>query len=79
MGEQQRVAIARALVRSPVLLLADEPTGDLDPVTAAEILHLVVDYVRAKDAAMVVATHGVFPHEVSQTAYTLENGVLHQS
>jgi len=56
-GELQRVAIARALVHRPALILADEPTGNLDPETAGKILALFADAVRRHDAACVMVTH----------------------
>ncbi|WOE75697.1 ABC transporter ATP-binding protein [Alterisphingorhabdus coralli] len=56
-GELQRVAIARALVHDPVLILADEPTGNLDPDTSNEIMDLLARTVRSTGAAMVLVTH----------------------
>ena len=55
-GEQQRLVIARALLNSPRLLLADEPTGNLDPVTADEIMHLFQG-IAAKGCAIIMSTH----------------------
>ena len=58
-GEQRRVAIARALINSPSLLLADEPTGDLDEDTEAEILELLLDLQRGEGITLVVVTHNL--------------------
>jgi ABC-type lipoprotein export system ATPase subunit len=58
-GEQRRVAIARALINSPSLLLADEPTGDLDEDTEAEILELLLGLQRAEGITLVVVTHNL--------------------
>lgn len=56
-GEQQRVAIARALLNSPKLLIADEPTGNLDPDTALDILELMFKLSKQNNMAVVMATH----------------------
>jgi putative ABC transport system ATP-binding protein len=56
-GELQRVAIARALVHGPRLVLADEPTGNLDPETAGQVLRLLRDQVKANGAAGILVTH----------------------
>jgi putative ABC transport system ATP-binding protein len=75
-GQQQRVAVARTLINNPSLILADEPTGDVDPETAGEILDLILAPVRAGCATMVVTTHGGFPPEVANSVYRLKDGIL---
>ncbi|MEQ8601919.1 MAG: ABC transporter ATP-binding protein [Marivibrio sp.] len=58
-GEQQRVAIARAVVNRPALLLADEPTGNLDPTTSETVFDLLVQLVREEGMAALIATHNL--------------------
>jgi len=58
-GEQQRVAIARAVANAPRILLADEPTGNLDPHTAEHVFNALTQLVRASGLAMIVATHNM--------------------
>jgi len=58
-GQLQRVAIARALVHGPALLLADEPTGNLDPGTAAQVMELLLQQTREHQAALVLVTHSI--------------------
>jgi len=61
-GEQQRVAIARALANDPKLLLADEPTGNLDPETSGEVFDILLEQVRTRDVGALIATHN---HELA--------------
>ncbi|MEK7245225.1 MAG: ATP-binding cassette domain-containing protein [Pseudomonadota bacterium] len=58
-GEQQRVAIARALANAPKVLLADEPTGNLDPHTANDVFALLLKLARGASLAALIATHNV--------------------
>ncbi len=58
-GEQQRVAIARALVTSPSLILADEPTGNLDPDTSDHVFSMMMETIRSTNAGALIATHNL--------------------
>ena len=73
-GEQQRVAIARALANDPQLLLADEPTGNLDHHTAEEVFALLLAQVRQRGLAALVATHNMELAKRMDRIITLEDG-----
>ena len=70
-GELQRVAIARALVHRPALILADEPTGNLDPETAARVLSLFAEAIRENGAAGVMVTHSAASAAIADRVLTL--------
>ena len=73
-GEQQRVAIARALANRPRLLLADEPTGQLDSLTGKEIVDLIAALVRSEGVAAIVATHDAAHMAVADRVLELRDG-----
>ncbi|HEX5278530.1 MAG TPA: ABC transporter ATP-binding protein [Micropepsaceae bacterium] len=75
-GELQRVAIARALVHHPSLILADEPTGNLDPETAARILELFSSEVRRSGVSVVLVTHSRLAASVASRVYALSRAGL---
>ena len=70
-GQLQRVAIARALIHAPKLLLADEPTGNLDPRTAERVMDALIDQMRLSGAAMVLVTHSVAAAQRADRVLTL--------
>lgn len=75
-GEQQRVAIARGLVNDPALLLADEPTGNLDPATADGVFKTLVDTIRSQNIGALIVTHN---HELAakmDRVLSLKDGVI---
>ena len=75
-GEQQRVAIARAILNEPKIILADEPTGNLDPETASDIIHLLENITRA-NTAVVITTHNItLLDKIPGIVYRCENGIL---
>jgi len=75
-GEQQRVAVARALANAPRLLLADEPTGNLDPATSAAVFESLRTLVRATGVAALIATHNLALADRMDRVLTLESGRL---
>jgi ABC-type lipoprotein export system ATPase subunit len=75
-GQQQRVAVARALVGRPALLLADEPTGNLDGASAADVLDAFLTAARARDAECVLVTHDATVAAAADRTLTLADGRL---
>jgi lipoprotein-releasing system ATP-binding protein len=75
-GEQQRVAIARAVANAPRVLLADEPTGNLDPRTAAHVFNALTQLVRASGLAALIATHNMDLAAKMDRRITLQDGHL---
>ena len=75
-GQQQRVAIARAIANEPSIIIADEPTGELDPETAAEIITHLNRLVKDKSITLIIATHGTYPLDSADRIFQLSDGVL---
>jgi putative ABC transport system ATP-binding protein len=78
-GEQQRVAIARALVHEPALLLADEPTGNLDEETARQVLPALMSLTRARGAMLLIVTHDSVLAHSADRVLELREGRLHEA
>lgn len=78
-GEQQRVAIARALVSEPRLLLADEPTGNLDERTGESVMRMLLMLVREENLAILVATHNTAFAALCDRVFRFEHGRLRQT
>lgn len=75
-GERQRVAIARSIVNSPKLLLADEPTGNLDPTNSLNIFLLLHSYVKENNSSMLIVTHNYLLAEKADYILQLKGGSL---
>lgn len=75
-GEQQRVAIARALANQPKILLADEPTGNLDPHTASDVFEILIELVRSAGIGALIATHNMDLAMQMDRVLELKNGRL---
>ena len=77
-GEQQRAAIARALANAPKLLLADEPTGNLDPHTSAHVFHELLELIRHSGVAALIATHNLALAKRMHRVLVLDGGRLQE-
>jgi putative ABC transport system ATP-binding protein len=75
-GEQQRVAIARAMIHDPAVVLADEPTGNLDAQTGEQILALLTDLFRSRGRTLVLVTHSLAVSRIADRVLALEDGAL---
>jgi putative ABC transport system ATP-binding protein len=76
MGEMQRVAIARALANNPEVIIADEPTGELDSKTGKEIISLLFEISRSEKRTVIVATHDEKIVDVADTIYAIHDGKI---
>ena len=75
-GQQRRVAIARALINRPALILADEPTGDLDEASEAEVMDLLLGTARSGQAALVLVTHNLHLTTLADRVHRMKQGTL---
>lgn len=78
-GQQQKVAIGRAIVKDPSLILADEPTGEMDPITSREILERLIEMNRKSKITLIVVSHGTFMHsEADRTLFMKAGRIVSQ-
>lgn len=75
-GEQQRVAIARAMINSPALILADEPTGNLDHHNAEKVIELLFDQVRKRNLSTIIVTHNLEIAKKADRIISIQDGVI---
>jgi ABC-type lipoprotein export system ATPase subunit len=75
-GQAQRAAVARSLITQPELILADEPTGQLDHQTAKHLLSLLLRRIKGTDTALIIATHDPLIASRMETQWTMDHGVL---
>lgn len=78
-GEQQRVAIARAMANNPKLILADEPTGNLDPTTSDDVFGLLINQVKTQQGSALIATHNMDLAKRMDRVLYLKNGILSEA
>ena len=75
-GEQQRVAIVRALANKPSIVLADEPTGDLDTKTGAEVMHTLRNLSKSEGATVVIVTHDPIVADLANRVFNMRDGEI---
>src|SRR2546426_2440430 len=78
-GEQQRVAIARALANHPKIILADEPTGDLDTKTGAEVVQIMYESAKKENASVLVVTHDPVVADRAEKLFEMRDGNITRS
>ena len=76
MERKQRLALARALCNDPAILIADEPTGSLDQITAQELYRTIQEWAQQKQKALIIATHDLELAHRCQKIYRLHDGLL---
>jgi putative ABC transport system ATP-binding protein len=75
-GQQQRISIARVLSKKPKIIFADEPTGNLDKETAKLVMDVLLEYIKAENAAMILVTHDEEMAKLCNKSFRLENQSL---
>src|SRR5258707_4703759 len=78
-GQQQRVAVARALVNDPAIIMADEPTGNLDSKVGKEIMNLLLNLNKERGTTLIIVTHDPLIAEQTQRVIRLQDGLLESS
>lgn len=77
-GERQRAAIARALANQPDIVIADEPTGNVDTETGLMVMSFIVDYCREQNASLIMATHNQALADLTDRRVLIENGLIRE-